>query len=135
MNNSSDNSQPLNTKDMHPNQSTVNLRDISEQVSNHIQQLPDNYKEGQATIKELLSQLQKAIETEENLKDVHKVEALEAVESLAQSANKPEDSQFKKLAKLSKNALIGITSNLPKATKFVQECNQLLPAIAQLLRL
>nr|MDJ0732300.1 pentapeptide repeat-containing protein [Crocosphaera sp.] len=62
-------------------------------------------------------------------------EALEAVESLTEAANNPEDSSLKKLAKLSKNALIGIAANLPNATKLVQECNKLLPEIAQLLGL
>ena len=132
---SSDSSQHINTRDINANRSIVNLRDISGQVSNNIEKLLDNSEEGKTSLKELLKQLQTAIETEENLKDVQKAEALEAVESLSQAANNPEDSNFKKLAKLSKNALMGIASNLPHAAKFVQECNELLPAIAQFLGL
>ena len=130
-----DQSQNIKLRDINANQSIVNLRDISGQVSNKIEQLPDHSEDEKTSIKELLSQLQTAIETEENLKDVQKVEALEAVESLTEAANNPEDSKLKKLAKLSKNALIGIAANLPNATKLAQECNQLLPEIAQLLGL
>ncbi|MDJ0659966.1 MAG: pentapeptide repeat-containing protein [Crocosphaera sp.] len=130
-----DNSQNIKIRDINANQSIVNLRDISGRVSNKIEQLPEHLEDGKRSIKELLSQLQNAIETDENLKDIQKVEALEAVESLTEAANKPEDSNLKKYAKLSKNALIGITANLPNATRLVQECNQLLPEIAQLLGL
>ena len=75
------------------------------------------------------------VESEDNLKDVQKVEALEEVEILTKAANKPEDSKLKKYANLSKNALIGIGKNLPHATKLVEGCNELLPAIAELLGL
>ena len=36
---------------------------------------------------------------------------------------------------LSKNAILGIVSTLPTATKLVTECNELLPAISELLGL
>ncbi|MGK7954520.1 MAG: pentapeptide repeat-containing protein [Crocosphaera sp.] len=130
-----DNSQNINIRDINANQSIVNLRDISGRVSNKIEQLPEHSEDGKRSIKELLSQLQNAIKTEENLKDIQKIEALEVVESLTEAANNPEDSNLKKYAKLSKNALIGIVANLPNATRLVQECNQLLPEIAQLLGL
>ena len=87
------------------------------------------------SIKELISQLQKAIESEDDLKDVQKVEALEEVEILTKAANKREDSKLKKEAKRSSNVLAGIAKNLPHATKLVEGCNELLPAIAQLLGL
>ncbi len=130
-----DQSQNTNLRDINANQSTVNLGEISGQVSNNIQQLPDNAEDGKANIKDILKELQTAIETEENLKAVQKFEALEALETLTQAAKNPEDSKLKKLARLSKNALLGITSNIPHATKFIQACNELLPAIAKLLKL
>ena len=130
-----DNSQNIKIRDINANQSIVNLRDISGRVANKIEQLPDHSEDGKRSIKELLIQLHNAIKTEENLKGIQEIEALEAVENLTEAANNPEDSNLKKLAKLSKNALIGIASNLPNATKLVQECNQLLPEIAQLLGL
>ncbi|MEM8779543.1 MAG: pentapeptide repeat-containing protein [Cyanobacteria bacterium P01_G01_bin.49] len=135
MNHSSDSSQNINIRDINANQSIVNLGEISGKVSNNIQQLPDNSEDGKNSLKDLLTQLQTAIETEESLNDIQKAEALEATESLTQAANNPKDSNFKKLARLSKNALMGIASNLPNATKLVQEFNKLLPAIAQLLGL
>ncbi|EAZ90256.1 pentapeptide repeat-containing protein [Crocosphaera chwakensis] len=130
-----DNSQNTNLRDINANQSIVNLGEISGQVSNNIKQLPDNAEGGKANIKDILKELQTAIETEEHLKDVQKFEALEALETLSQAANNPEDSNLKKLARLSKNALFGITSNIPHATQFIQACNELLPAIAKLLKL
>lgn len=128
-----DQSQNINIRDINANQSIVNLRDISGQVSNNIQQLPDNSEDGKNNLKHLLKQLQIAIETEENINEEDKKDALEEVNNIVNAANTPEDNNLKKLAKRSKNAILGIISTLPTATKLVQECNKLLPAIAQLL--
>ncbi|MGK7957438.1 MAG: hypothetical protein AB4063_19620, partial [Crocosphaera sp.] len=86
-------------------------------------------------IKQLLSQLKTVIETENNLNDETKAEILDSVNNITESAKNPEDSNLKKMAKLSKNAILGMVSTLPTATKLVTECNQLLPQISQLLGL
>ncbi|CCQ54533.1 MULTISPECIES: pentapeptide repeat-containing protein [Crocosphaera] len=136
MTNSPDNSQNITSgRDVILTNSNANLREISGNINNLIQQLPDQNNDEKTSIKELISQLQKAIESEDNLKDVQKVEALEEVEILTKAANKPEDSKLKKEAKRSSNVLAGIAKNLPHATKLVEGCNELLPAIAQLLGL
>jgi hypothetical protein len=135
MTNNSDNSQNIKIRDINATNSIVNLGEISGKVSNNIQQLPDNREDGKTSIKQLLSQLQTAIETEENINDETKAEVLDSVNNITEAAKNPEDSNLKKLAKLSKNAILGIVSTLPTATKLVIECNQLLPAISQLLGL
>ena len=64
--NSPDNSQNIKVGDnvnLTNSNANFNLREISGQVTNSIQQLPDNSEEGKTSIKQLLSQLQNAIET------------------------------------------------------------------------
>ncbi|MEA5533228.1 hypothetical protein [Crocosphaera sp. XPORK-15E] len=133
MNNSSDSSQNITNSTL--TNSIANLKEISGQVTNSINQLSDNSEDGSDSIKQLLSQLKTVIETEENLDNENKADALEEVKTIVDAANNIEDSNLKKLAKRSKNALMGIVATLPTATKLVQECNQLLPAIAKLLGL
>ncbi|MGB5595407.1 MAG: pentapeptide repeat-containing protein, partial [Crocosphaera sp.] len=133
MNHSSDSSQNITNSTL--TNSTANLRDISGKVSTSIQQLPDHIEDGKTSIKQLLSQLQTAIENEDKLDDETKADALDSVNNITEAAKNPEDSNLKKLAKLSKNAILGIVSSLPTATKLVRECNELLPAISQLLGL
>ncbi|MDJ0845463.1 pentapeptide repeat-containing protein [Crocosphaera sp.] len=135
MTNSSDNSQNIKARDINATNFIANLRDISGKVSNNIQQIPDNTEDGKLSIKQLLSQLKTAIETENNLNDETKAEILDSVNNITEAAKNPEDSNLKKLAKLSKNAIFGMVSTLPTATKLVIECNELLPQISQLLGL
>ncbi|ACB51329.1 rfrA family pentapeptide repeat [Crocosphaera subtropica ATCC 51142] len=135
MTNSSDNSQNIQMRDINATNSVVNLGEISGQVSNNIQQIPDYSEDEKPSIKQLLSQLKTAIETEKNLDDETKADALDSVNNITEAAKNPEDSNLKKLAKLSKNAILGIVSTLPTATTLVVECNKLLPAISQLLGL
>jgi predicted RNase H-like nuclease (RuvC/YqgF family) len=63
--------------------STLNIGDISGIVTNTINQLPASPKSDQPGIKELLTELQTAIEAETDLSDDDKAEALEQVKTLA----------------------------------------------------
>jgi hypothetical protein len=87
------------------------------------------------TFKELLTQLQKAIETESELPNEDKAEALEQVKTLAEAGQTPEDSNLQKAAKTAMKILKGTTSGLSETTKLVLECSKLLPAISALLML
>ncbi|MGB3300239.1 MAG: pentapeptide repeat-containing protein, partial [Phormidesmis sp.] len=110
------------------NQSVVNLRDISGQVNNQIAQLSD--ESTQTQLKDLLTQLQTAIETEESLSEGEKTEALAEVREIAKAGQAPEDGPMKATAKRSLNVLKGMTVGVGAATKFVTACNGLLPAIS-----
>ena len=111
----------------------VALGAISGSVTNTIHQLPTSPDPDSLGIKELLAQLQAAIEAELELADEDKVEALEQVKILAEAGQKPEDNGLQKAAKTSMKVLKGTLASLPDAAKLAESCAKLLPAIATLL--
>ena len=113
----------------------VVLGQVSDSVTNIINQLESSSDSDQIKLKDLLSQLQEAIEAETELSNDDKVEALEQIKVLADSGQNPKDGSLKKAAKTSMKILKGTISTLPDVTKLVQECSELLPAIITLLAL
>ena len=113
----------------------VALGAISDSVTNTINQLPSSPDPDSPSIKELLGQLQEAIESESELPDEDKAEALEQVKTLAEAGQKPENSTLKKAAKTSIKILKGTVASLPDAAQLTEACAKLLPAIATLLAL
>ncbi|NEP17909.1 MAG: hypothetical protein F6J97_13560 [Leptolyngbya sp. SIO4C1] len=108
--------------------SIVSLRDVSGQVNNQINQLSGG--ETQTQLKDLLTQLQAAIETEPALSPDDKAEALDQVKTLAAAGQSPQAKQ--PLAKRAITMLKGITAGLTETTKLVGACSRLLPAIGLL---
>ncbi len=106
---------------------------ISGSVTNTINQLPTSPNPDNPGIKELLAQLQAAIEAESELPDEDKAEALEQVKTLAEAGQKPEDNALQKAAKTSMKILKGTVASLPDAAQLAEACAKLLPAIATLL--
>ncbi len=115
------------------NQSVVSLRAISGQVNNQITQLSD--EPTQTQLKDLLTQLQTAIEAEPAFTEEQKTEALEEVKELAAAGQAPQDGPMRKAAKRAITVLKGMTVGLGETTKFVEACNGLLPAISALFAL
>jgi hypothetical protein len=113
----------------------VNLGTISSSVTNTVNQLPTSPDPERPGIKELLAQLQAAIESESELPDEDKAEALDQVKTLAEAGQKPADSVLQKAAKTSMKILKGTIASLPDAAKMAESCAKLLPAIATLLAL
>ena len=113
----------------------LNLGTISGSVSNAINQLPSSPTPNEPGLKELLSQLQSAIEAEHELPPEDKAEALEQVKILAEAGQNPEDGVLKKSAKTALKILKGTVTTLPDVTKLVEESAKLLPAIGALLTL
>ena len=103
--------------------------DISGSVSNAIDQLPD------ASLKELLTVIQRAIEAETALTDEDRIEALEQVQSLAVSGKNPQDPLLQKTAKVSIKILRGTVASLPDTSKLVEVCAKVLPLVAKALQL
>ncbi|MBD2086914.1 pentapeptide repeat-containing protein [Coleofasciculus sp. FACHB-542] len=114
---------------------TINLGQISGAVSNTVNQLPDSPEPGKPSIKELLTQLQTAIEADTNLSEEDKAEALEQVKALAEAGKNPKEGAMQKGAKTAMKILKGTAASLPSAATLVEACNKLLPAIASLLAL
>ncbi|PZO12249.1 MAG: hypothetical protein DCF25_17910 [Leptolyngbya foveolarum] len=112
------------------NNSVVSLGGISGQVTNQIAQLSD--APTQTQLKDLLAQLQAAIEAEPAMSEEEKTEALEEVKQIAAAGQAPQDGPMKAVAKRSLNVLKGMTVGVVGATKFVEACSGLLPAIALL---
>ena len=113
----------------------LSLGDISGTVANTINQLSDSAKPDEPGIKELLTELQTAIEAETDLSDDDKAEALEQVKTLAEVGKNPQESTRQKAGKTAMKILKGTIANLPSAATLVEACSKLLPAIANLLLL
>ncbi|MGF1478748.1 MAG: hypothetical protein ACFB4I_04585 [Cyanophyceae cyanobacterium] len=99
-------------------------------VANTINQLPSS-KSDEPGIKELLTELKAAIEAENNLSEDDKKQALAQVKILAEAEQKPEPEKQQQ-AKGVVRFFRGLAQELPTATKFVEACSQLLPAIQSL---
>jgi hypothetical protein len=110
----------------------MSLGDISGTVANTINQLPASSESDKPGIKELLEQLQKAIEAEPNLSEEDKAEALEQVKALAEAGKAPQEGAMQKIAKRSTTMLKGIVAGLPEAAKLAVEYAKLLPMITSL---
>jgi hypothetical protein len=115
--------------------SGVALGAIRGTVTNTLSQLPTSTDPANPGIKELLAQLQAAIEAEADLSDEDKAESLAQVQTLAEASQKPGDNALSKAAKTSLKILKGTVASLPDAAKLAEACTKLLPAIAQLLAL
>lgn len=113
----------------------VAIGTISGSVTNAINQLPATSDLDQPGIKEMLTQLQAAIEDETNLSNEDKMEALEQVKTLAEAGQKPENSVLQKTAKTAIKILKGTASSLPDTAKLAEACAKLLPIISSLLLL
>jgi hypothetical protein len=100
-------------------------------VSNIINKLPSSSEPDKPGIKELLIQLQEAIEADPNLIDDDKQDALEEVKELAEAAKNPNDAEMKNKAKKADRMLGRIISAVPQATKLLEFCNNLLPLITK----
>lgn len=100
-------------------------------VSFAINELPSSSEADKPGIKELLTQLQEAIEAEQNLSEDDKQDALEQVKELAEAAQNPNDAEMKNKAKKADRMLGRIISAVPQATKLLEFCNNLLPLITK----
>jgi len=109
----------------------VAMGEISGNVTNTISQLPDSPEPDKPGIKELLTELQAAIEADPNLDEEDKAEALEQVQAIAQAGQKPEDGAMQKMAKNSMKFLKGTIADLPSTVELVQTCGKLFPLISK----
>ncbi|WP_375468255.1 pentapeptide repeat-containing protein [uncultured Nostoc sp.] len=122
-------------RDFNASGQALNLGDISGTVTNTINQLLASPEPDKPGIKELLTQLQAAIEADTNLPQEDKAEALEQVKALAEAGKSPQEGTMQKAAKTAIKILKGTISSLPSATKLVEQCSNLLPLISNFLGL
>lgn len=104
---------------------------ISGNVTNSINQLPESSESDEPGIKELLTQLQSAIEADTNLSNEDKTEALEQLQNIAEAGQKPKEEGVQKIVKKSVTFLKGLISDLPSALELVKTCSTLLPLVTK----
>jgi len=130
MNDSTDKSQNIQVgRDMNFSNSVLNLGELSGTVTNTIQQLPDDGD--RATLKDLLTQLQGAIDADTQISTDDKAEALEQVKVLAEAGKNPQDGAVQKAAKTAAKILKGTVAALPSTTALVEAVTKLLPLITK----
>jgi uncharacterized protein YjbI with pentapeptide repeats len=138
MTNSNDASRKINIgsvgRDFNASGQALNLGEISGTVTNTINELPSSEPE-KPGIKELLTQLQAAIEAEKDLPEEDKAEALEQVKTLAEAGKNPQEGEKQKEAKTAMKILKGTIAGLPTAATLVDACSKLLPLISKFLGL
>lgn len=104
---------------------------ISGNVTNTINQLPDSNEPDKPGIKEILSNLQTAIEADTNIGEEDKVEALEQVKKIAEAGQKPTSGGMQKIARNALTFLKGLIVDLPSTAELVKTCGNLIPVIKQ----
>ena len=113
----------------------VNLGEISGNVSNAIGQLPNTSEPNEPSLKELLVQLQMAINEDVTLQPKAKAAILEQVKVLAEAGQEPENPDKKGLGSQAVTFLKGASALLPDTAKLVEACSKLLPLITKILGL
>ncbi|BCL35769.1 pentapeptide repeat-containing protein [Nostoc sp. MS1] len=139
MTNSNDSSRNINIgnigRDFNASGQALNLGEISGTVTNTINQLPTAQEPEKPGIKELLTQLQAAIEAETDLSDEDKAEALEQVQALAEAGKNPQEETKQKAAKTALKILKGTMTGLPATATLIEAVSKLLPLISKFLGL
>jgi uncharacterized protein YjbI with pentapeptide repeats len=139
MTNSNDSSRNINIGniggDFNASGQALNVGEISGKVTNTINQLPPAPAPQHPGIKELLMQLQAAIESEKDLTQEDKAEALEQVKALAEAGKNPQEEPKQKAARTALKILKGTTTGLPATATIVEAVSKLLPLISKLLGL
>jgi uncharacterized protein YjbI with pentapeptide repeats len=113
----------------------VNLGTISGNVTNTINQLPDVSEPDQPNLKELLKQLQQAIENDSDLSDPDKADLLEQVQVLAEAKQTEEPAKKEGLARKARKMFEATLSSLPQTASIVESCSKLLPMVLKALGL
>jgi hypothetical protein len=85
----------------------------------------------QIEVKELLTKLRDAVETDSNLNPDQKKALLEQVKVVEDAINNPKEENKKKQAETVVNGLKFMLNNLLPASKILEEFNKLLPLIAK----
>ncbi|MEL6163920.1 MAG: hypothetical protein AAFR37_09215, partial [Cyanobacteria bacterium J06628_3] len=118
-------------RDFNASGQALNLGDISGTVKNTINELPTSPETDKPGIKELLIDLQTAIETDTNLSEEDKVQALEQINKIAEAGQKAQEGAMQKTAKNALTFLKGLVADLPSTAKLVKTCSNLIPVIKQ----
>ncbi|MEH2078074.1 hypothetical protein [Nostoc sp.] len=115
--------------------SITTLGNVSTMVKEIVHKLPDSNDSGEPGIKELLLQLQEAIEEEKTLSAEDKTDLLEQVKALAEAKQSAESDKKEGLARKAKKMFNATLKGLPDTAKIVEASSKLLPMILKALGL
>jgi uncharacterized protein YjbI with pentapeptide repeats len=118
-----------------PTNSVVSLGEISGEVTNAINQIPECAECADINhmgLRNMLVCLKATIENEKALTEDDKIIALEQLKTIAEATHNPKDGAMKRAARTAHMTLKGIANNLPHATKIATELSKLMPVLAQL---
>ncbi len=101
----------------------VNLGEISGNVTNTINQLPESSEPEQLSIKTLLTQLQQAIESDADLSTPDKSDLLEQVKSLAEAKKAEEPEKREGIVRKAMKMFDATLKSLPDTAKIVEACS------------
>ena len=104
------------------------LGDINATVANTINQLPSSSNPNEPGIKELLTQLQQAVD-DLNLSEDNQKQALEQIQTLAEVGQNTQDETMQKKAKKAVGFLKVIADGIEPTTQLAQACGKVLPKI------
>ncbi|MGK7899500.1 MAG: pentapeptide repeat-containing protein [Xenococcus sp. (in: cyanobacteria)] len=104
------------------------LGDIKGTVPNTINQLPSPYNPKEPGIKELLTQLQQAVD-DPNLSEEDQKQALEQLQALVEAGQNPENKTMQKKSKKAVGFLKVIAEGIKPTTQLAQACGKVLPKI------
>ncbi len=116
--------------------STLNLGQISGQVTNQINQIPEPAASDQPSLKDILTQLKIAVDTDNELSDDEKAEALQALARIATAATDPAPREKTQgVVKRATATLKGLAETLTDTSKLADACTKLLPLVLSLFAL
>ena len=104
------------------------LGDINGTVANIINQLPSSSNSNESGIKELLTQLQQAIDGS-NLSEEEQKQTLEQIQTIAEAGQNPQEETMQKKAKKAVGFLKVIAEGIKPTTQLAQACGKVLPKI------
>ena len=123
----------VNTGEMNVTGSTINLGEISGSVTNTVNQLPPDSSSGEPSLKELLTELQAAIEHAAELAAGDRADLLEQVKLLAEAKMETDQAEKESLARKARKIFDATLVGLPATAKLVEVCSQALPQILKAL--
>lgn len=98
-------------------------------------QLPSSLDPTQPGIKELLIQLQQAVDEDTDLAPEDKADLLEQVKVLAEAEQTPESEKKKGLVRTARKIFDATLKSLPSTANIIEACSKLLPLILKALGL
>ncbi|NJO39318.1 MAG: hypothetical protein HC769_00070 [Cyanobacteria bacterium CRU_2_1] len=96
-------------------------------------QLPDRPDPAQPNLKDLLRELQAAIDSDPDLPDTDKADLLEQVQNLAEAKQTEEPAKKEGLVRKAKKMFEVTLQSLPATAQIVESCGKLLPLILKAL--